>query len=858
MIAMTDDQLVQQAYKPFHDAFRVSESIVALKVALILVPAGALLDYIVYPDKVVVFFAARLLCDLVLAILLFLCYTEYGKRNMRTIMFSYCFTGQLVFSFMIFSTDGASSTYYAALNLVILAIGLIIPFSFSEAAVFCIGTIALYVVTCLLHPGGDIVFALFFNNLFFLSLTSVISLVALYFTEKRRYNEFKLSYDLERRNQELAELDEYKSRFFANISHELRTPLTLILGPIQDLLKSPQQLAENVATLLHTARDNGLRLLNLVNSLLDLIQLEEGKTKFEFRNIEVNSFLVDMRDAITHLADTRKISLVSEFDKSALDIRADHNALERIFLNLLSNALKFTPDGGTVWLRSMQVEDAAVITISDTGIGISVEELPFIFDRFRQADTSTTRKYTGTGIGLALVKELTENMGGSITATSEVGNGTCMKLSFPLLHTGSEIDGETSSQPGDSLELLHEAAGHMAMLPIEEPEGVYEQSITAADQPKVLVVDDEPGMRRYLVDMLSSEYHVLQARNGAQGLKMAQQDMPDLMVLDLMLPEIDGLEVCRRLKAQESTRAIKIILLTARVDEHAKLTALENGADDFLTKPFGRTELLTRMRNLNKTLQLEMDLRANNDALSDAIENLKSLQASLIQSEKLNALGSLSAGLLHEINNPLNYTLTAVQLLQMEPALEQDPEIKGTIDDIFEGMRRIKDIVSDLRAFAYPSEADKQTSFHFQNALDTALRFTGAEIRKVNINQQISKPDLVMGSHSHVVQVLVNLLLNSVKAIEERDNTATGVIDVGSRVLDDRYYVSVLDNGTGMDEDTMKHVFDPFFTTREVGEGMGMGLSICHTIIANHGGKLTVDSADGEWTKFTFDLKLGE
>jgi signal transduction histidine kinase len=300
------------------------------------------------------------------------------------------------------------------------------------------------------------------------------------------------------------------------------------------------------------------------------------------------------------------------------------------------------------------------------------------------------------------------------------------------------------------------------------------------------------------------------------------------------------------------------VLLTARVDEEAKLTALENGADDFLTKPFGKTELLTRLRNLYRASQLENDLRTNNDALSTALLELKQLQSSLIQSEKLNALGSLAAGLLHEINNPLNYTLTAVQLLKMEPALEEDPEIRETVEDIDDGMQRIKDIVSDLRAFAYPSEADKQAMFHFQDVLDTALRFTGAEVRRFTVTQDIHQPDAVIGSHSHVVQVLVNLLTNSVKAMVPPDDQSGGEIGIRTFVEGDRYYISVSDNGTGMEEDVMQRVFDPFYTTRDVGEGMGMGLSICHTIVANHGGKLTVQSEKGKGSKFTFDLELAK
>ncbi len=248
-----------------------------------------------------------------------------------------------------------------------------------------------------------------------------------------------------------------------------------------------------------------------------------------------------------------------------------------------------------------------------------------------------------------------------------------------------------------------------------------------------------------------------------------------------------------------------------------------------------------------------------NYALENQYKTLKETQSKLLQSEKLNALGSMSAGLLHEINNPLNYTTTALQLLKMEPAVTDDAEILDTVNDIDEGMARVRTIVSDLRAFAYPSEVDQHAIFNIRRAIEKSIRFTKADLQQITVDVQLDERDNVVGSESHVVQVIVNLLSNAARAIK----SAEGKIEKGHKLITmrsqlegDRLHIYVKDNGIGMDDITTQKIFDPFFTTREVGDGMGLGLSICHTILQNHGGELTVSSELGVGTEFRFDLGL--
>lgn len=243
-----------------------------------------------------------------------------------------------------------------------------------------------------------------------------------------------------------------------------------------------------------------------------------------------------------------------------------------------------------------------------------------------------------------------------------------------------------------------------------------------------------------------------------------------------------------------------------------------------------------------------------NHELKNTISTLKTTKAQLVQSEKMNAIGSLSAGLLHEVNNPLNYTLTAVQLLKMDPHINSDEDLKDTVNDIDEGMGRIKTIVTDLRAFAYPEEADKKVQFLVSSAVDNALRFTSNEHSEVKRVSNIPEGLMISASQTHIVQVLINLISNAARAISKSEKN-DGVITIEAKEQDGRIAVSVSDNGPGIDKKTLSKIFDPFFTTNEVGKGMGLGLSVSHTIIKNHNGELYATSKVGEGTAFYFDLE---
>lgn len=408
-------------------------------------------------------------------------------------------------------------------------------------------------------------------------------------------------------SEKLKEVDQLKSRFFANISHEFRTPLTLILGQIDSLkatIREQRQLGQ-----LHVADRNGKRLLELINQLLDLSKLEAGAMTLRAAEKDLVSFLKSIFFSMELLAEHKKIRLHFTSDQEALLLYFDSDKLEKICTNLMSNAWKFTPEGGVIRLSVDTSEPGwAAFEIADTGIGIAEENLPLLFERFFQADNSLTRKQQGTGIGLALVKELVELHHGEITVKSQVGTGTAFRVRLPL--GSAHLKAAELAAPDDEVFREEtnkalwigalEAQGHSK--PVHIPTGP-----AGKKRPKtiVLVVEDNPDVREFIAESLRNGHHdTLQASNGREGLEKAREAIPDLIVTDVMMPEMDGIEFSRYIRADERTSHIPVIMLTAKSGEEEKLEGLQTGVDDYLTKPFSARELLQRVNNLIQMRQL--------------------------------------------------------------------------------------------------------------------------------------------------------------------------------------------------------------------------------------------------------------
>jgi signal transduction histidine kinase len=856
MAEIRDDEL-QKQFTAADLKLRLAQSRIGAWLMLVLLPAGITLDFFVYPQHLWEFTSYRLLADVIVLAALLLHWTSFGARFPNVLVGLWMGSAVAVICYMIYITEGSRSSYYDGLVLAMLAVGILLPLTITDALVICIGTIVTYMVTCALHTAVPFSLPHFFSNMYFLMLASIISVTAVYFNYQRRLAEFQLKRELEERNNKLAELDRVKSEFFANVSHELRTPLTLILAPVQDLQRRIEARSTALREPLRIIEQSALRLLRLVNDLLDLIRFEQGDARLENLPVDARRLLSSLAEQVRHLAETQNLTLISDLPEEPIVVKGDSAALERVFINLLSNAIKFTEKGGEIRLRARVEDEGARISVSDTGIGIDEDSIGRIFDRFQQAESSNARRRQGLGLGLALVKDLVQRMGGEVTVSSKRGEGTTFMVTLPLALQDEQLV-EPAPEEVDALTSFHRQAAREVSWGLVAPDrtGAHEDATLGYRRPTLLIVDDEPEMQRYLKAMLEQDYNVFQAGDGELGLAAAVELKPDVVLLDLMLPKIDGLAVCATLKRREGVEGMKVVILTARADDEAKLRALDNGADDFLTKPFSSLEIKTRLRNLVEAGKLERDLKARNVELEQVLRQLRETEAQLLHSEKLNSLGTMAAGLLHEINNPINFANTAFALVMQKPALEADADLKEMLVDIHDGFRRIQTIVSDLRLFSAPTKAEARRPFRMATAVQHALRFTASERSGIAIKTDLAETDAVMGNESQIVQVLVNLLLNSARAIRKLEDERPGSIVVTARVRGDRLAVKVRDNGCGVPADKLTRIFDPFYTTGDVGVGTGLGLSVSHSIVNSHGGVLSAESQEGQWTELTFDLPL--
>lgn len=397
--------------------------------------------------------------------------------------------------------------------------------------------------------------------------------------------------EIRQQAEQLRSLDETKSRFFTNVSHEFRTPLTLTIGPLKDINDGHHgPVPEPIRRPVQQGLLNSQRLLRLVNQLLDVAKIEAAQLHLNRQPLSLVPYLRVLADAFTPLAERKAITFRRIFPDEPMVVSADPEHLEKVFTNLLSNAFKFTPEGGLIVLMVSGTAEAVTVVVRDNGPGIPAAEQAHVFNRFHRAYTTHKEAKVGTGIGLALAKELVELHNGEISVTSEEGFGATFTVSLPRLALGG--DGLPSPEVPN---LAPATVAVAASMPQTEPATAPDETL---DHPTVLVVDDNAEIRRYVRSHLEPAYHVIEAVHGADGLTQARAVLPDLIVSDVMMPEMDGYAFCRAIKADPELDFIPVILLTAKASAQSKLEGLGEGADDYLTKPFSSDELKARIHNL--------------------------------------------------------------------------------------------------------------------------------------------------------------------------------------------------------------------------------------------------------------------
>jgi signal transduction histidine kinase/ligand-binding sensor domain-containing protein/DNA-binding response OmpR family regulator len=388
------------------------------------------------------------------------------------------------------------------------------------------------------------------------------------------------------------QLTDFKEKLFTNISHEFRTPLTLILGPLDDLLQR-MKLESPVEKSLRLIQKQSKRMLRMVNQLLDFQKAESGKLKLAAQPGEIISFCYDIYLLFADEAKRRNIDYRFVSDEKYLSFTFDPNKLEIIVFNILSNALKFTPNGKSITLSVKKKENqACVIAVQDTGRGIPSNEINQIFNRFYRGKEQDATNISGTGIGLSFVKELTELHGGTITAESDGVNASLFTVTLPALAI-TDVAVPVTNETLLFAEQKTESFLNNSIMN-EEKDSLYPEQ----ELPIILVVEDEPDMLQYVVEIVTPSFQVITATNGREGLEKALEAIPDLIISDVMMPEMDGMELCRNLKSDKGTSHIPIILLTALSDVTHHVQGIREGADVYLPKPFHSQLLLVHIHNL--------------------------------------------------------------------------------------------------------------------------------------------------------------------------------------------------------------------------------------------------------------------
>jgi signal transduction histidine kinase len=668
--------------------------------------------------------------------------------------------------------------------------------------------------------------------------------------------------------EKVKELDELKSRFFANVSHELRTPLALVLGPAQQLLDDPTLGSEH-KRLLRTLRDNGRVLLKQVNDLLDLARLDAHRLTLRYAEVDASLCVRRMVAQFEVAAEQRNVQLRLALP-GALPAQLDPDPFERILINLLSNAFKFTPAGGRITVALAAPGDGTlVLTVADTGPGVPPAQRQLIFERFRQADGSDTRRHEGTGLGLSIVKEFVELHQGRVSVDDAPGGGARFTVVLPreapagtLMH---EAPDDGTSQAAATL------PGALHALRTSSPPLGGELPTTAAvpGRPQVLVVEDNPEMRAFIGEVLERTFEVFTAPDGETALAEAEALRPDLVVTDLMMPRMGGEGLLRALRQRPALDHVPVLLLSAKTDEALRVRLLGSGAQDYLTKPFQPAELLARVQNWVQVKRagdllrgeiasassdlatLAGEVAAKNRQLQLAVDAAEEARA---QAEQANQVKSHFLGLLsHEVRTPLS---TLGMNLHLLPKLQPhwDAPARAALDRLRGATTQLRTLIEGLLEYTRLEDGGVRPQAEPVDLVALAREVVQAtqdgEPGAVPLRFEPPPEPMapLQADRRLLTVVLANLVGNAVKF------TPRGAITVRVLRREGRPTIEVEDTGIGIPAGALERIFLPFEQLeplqRKSTPGVGLGLALVRQIVEALHGRVEVTSQPGVGSTF--------
>jgi signal transduction histidine kinase len=649
--------------------------------------------------------------------------------------------------------------------------------------------------------------------------------------------------ELERLYAQTKELEQLKTQFFSNISHEFRTPLTLMLGPVSDgLADGDEPLGPRQRSRFELVQHSALRLLALVNALLDLTSLEAGHLRGTFVATDVSALTTTLAELFRSAADATRIDFVVHAPPLSEPIWLDRQMWEKVVSNLVSNALKFT-DHGRIAVHVAEDAAAVTLTVADSGGGIGPDDLPHVFDRFYRAKHKGGVLREGTGIGLALVRELVERHGGTIGVESTVGVGSTFRVSIPKGHAHLPAECLAEAAPSDIDTRTSRAHAGEARRLAPRPGEPVAATAPASDpnRPHVLVVEDNADLRTYFEGLLAPLYRVTTVRDGREALDVVATTLPDLVVSDVMMPRLDGVGLVRALRATPRTATLPVILVSARAGEEASIEGLDAGCDDYLAKPFSARELLARVRT-------HLDLARLRREWADGIE-----RANRELTEANRELDAFASSVSHDLRAPLRSIGGFAAVINEDFADQIPADARALLDRIQAAARRMEGIIESLLRFARTSRQslDKQVVQTHRLVGDIVQELIGSRASAPDVRID-ALPDVV-ADPSLLTHVFSNLIGNAAKFTRKAEAPR---IEITSEARDGYTVFSVRDNGPGFDMAHADQLFRMFrrLHTETQFEGTGVGLSIVKSIVARHGGEVWAEARLGQGATFSFSI----
>ena len=654
------------------------------------------------------------------------------------------------------------------------------------------------------------------------------------------------AYEEERQRAEaLAELDRAKTAFFSNISHEFRTPLTLMLGPVEDLLSGRAgplpQAARSELEVLHR---NAGRLLRLVNTLLDFSRQEAGRLEASYAPTDVSALSADLASSFRSAVERAGLTLTVDCPPLSQPVYLDPDLWEKVVLNLVSNAFKFTFKGG-ISVRTRERDGRAVLEVRDTGTGIPASELPRVFERFHRVRDARSRTHEGTGIGLALVRDLVTLHGGTVSVESTEGQGTTFSVELPF--GAAHLSAERLRAPRTLESTSTGAAPYVAeasrwSTQDAPPVETRAPSASAKPRARVLLADDNADMRDYIRRVLSAEFEVEAVPDGQVALETALAHPPDLVLSDVMMPRLDGVGMLRALRAAPHTRDLPILLLSARAGEEATLEGLESGADDYLVKPFSARELLTRVRSNVERVRMRREVARERARVESLLEAVR------VRDEFLSVAS-------HELKTPL--TSFQLQLGAIEKGLSQVSQhnVGERLELARRSVRQLTRLVETLLDVSQLTTGRlrlEPATVDLAALVGEVVAATEEEARRLGtpLSVRLESPLAGCFDPDRMEQVIQNLLSNALKFGKGRPVEVTLQSD-GNMVR-----LSVVDHGIGIHPSDRDRIFDRFeraVSARNYG-GLGLGLWVTRQVVEAHQGAILVEETPGGGA--TFHVRL--